>query len=74
MIQQLPLLGTMAVEAEALSGQKYDKAPRRHPTLRELPARERPVNRLHFYGVGALSSVELLAVLAGTDAVCDVSC
>ena len=66
MTQQLPLLGTLAVEAEALNPQTYEKAPRRYPTLRELPESERPVNRLLFYGVGALSSSELLAVLTGT--------
>jgi len=66
MTQQLPLMGTLAVEAEALNPKTYDKAPRRYPTLRELPESERPVNRLLFYGVGALSSSELLAVLAGT--------
>ena len=54
MAQQLPLLGTLAVEAEALSPPAYDKALRRYPTLRELPESERPVNRLLFYGVGAL--------------------
>lgn len=66
MAQQLPLLGTMAVEAEALSGQTYDKAPRRYPTIRELPESERPVNRLHYYGPSSLSTAELVAVLAGT--------
>jgi len=66
MTQQLPLLGTLAVEADALNPQTYDKAPRRYPTLRELPESERPVHRLHFYGPAALSTSELLAVLAGT--------
>jgi len=66
MTQQLPLLGTLAVEADALHPQTYDKAPRRYPTLRELPESERPVHRLHFYGPAALSSSELLAILAGT--------
>ncbi|MBN1661930.1 MAG: hypothetical protein JXA93_26285 [Anaerolineae bacterium] len=66
MPQQLPLIGTLAVEAEALSGQAYDKAPRRYPTIRELPESERPVNRLHYYGPSSLSTAELLAVLAGT--------
>ena len=66
MAQQLPLLGNMAVEATALEPQAYDKAPRRYPTLRELPESERPVSRLHFYGPAALSTTELLAVIAGT--------
>ena len=66
MTQQLPLLGTLAVEADALNPQAYNKAPRRYPTLRELPESERPVHRLHFYGPAALSTSELLAVLAGT--------
>ena len=66
MTQQLPLLGTLAVEADALNPQTYDKAPRRYPTLRELPESERPVHRLHFYGPAALSTSELLAILAGT--------
>jgi DNA repair protein RadC len=44
----------------------YDKAPRRYPAIRELPESERPVHRLHRYGEGALSSSELLAILAGT--------
>ena len=66
MTQQLPLLGTLAVEADALNPQAYDKAPRRYPTLRELPESERPVHRLHFYGPAALSTSELLAILAGT--------
>jgi DNA repair protein RadC len=66
MTQQLPLLGTLAVEADALNPQAYNKAPRRYPTLRELPESERPVHRLHFYGPAALSTSELLAILAGT--------
>jgi len=66
MTQQLPLLGTLAVEADALNPQTYDKAPRRYPTLRELPQSERPAHRLHFYGPAALSTSELLAILAGT--------
>jgi len=66
MTQQLPLLGTLAVEADALNPQTYEKAPRRYPTLRELPESERPVHRLHFYGPAALSTSELLAILAGT--------
>lgn len=66
MAQQLPLMGSMAVEAAALKPQTYDKAPRRYPTLRELPESERPVNRLHFYGPAALSTTELLAILAGS--------
>ncbi len=66
MTRQLPLLGTLAVEADALNPQTYEKAPRRYPTLRELPESERPVHRLHFYGPAALSTTELLAILAGT--------
>ena len=66
MVQQLPLMGSMAVEAAALDTKAYDKKPRRYPTLRELPENERPVNRLHFYGSTALSTTELLAILAGT--------
>ena len=66
MTQQLPLLGTLAVQADALNPQTYDKPPRRDPTLRELPESERPVHRLHFYGPAALSTSELLAILAGT--------
>ncbi len=66
MSQQLPLLGTLAVEAEALSPPAYDKASRRYPALRELPESERPVHRLHFYGPAALSTTELLAILTGS--------
>ncbi len=66
MTQQLPLLGSLAVEAAALNPQPYDKAPRRYPTLRELPESERPVHRMNFYGPAALSTTELLAILAGT--------
>jgi DNA repair protein RadC len=66
MAQQLPLLGSLAVEAASLAPQAYDKAPRRYPTLRELPESERPVNRLHAYGPAALSTTELVAVLAGS--------
>jgi len=66
MTRQLPLLGTLAVEADALEPQTYDKNPRRYPTLRELPESERPIHRLHFYGPPALSTTELLAILAGT--------
>ncbi len=65
MIQQLPLPGALAVEAEALGPPAYAKAPRRYPTLRELPESERPVHRLHFYGPAALSTGELLAILLG---------
>lgn len=39
--------------------------PREATTIRELPAGERPVNRLHFYGPGALSVSELLAIIIG---------
>jgi len=66
MTQQLPLLGSLAVEAAALNPQPYDKAPRRYPTLRELPESERPVHRMNCYGPAALSTTELLAILAGT--------
>ncbi len=31
MAQQLPLMGSMAVEAAALNTKTYDKAPRRYP-------------------------------------------
>jgi DNA repair protein RadC len=65
--QLLPLFGTLAVEASALSPKPYKKAPARdYPTIRELPESERPVYRLHFYGPAALSTTELLAILAGT--------
>ncbi len=66
MTRQLPLFGKLAVEASTLPPKPYKKAPPRHPTIRELPESESPVNRLHFYGPGALSTSELLAVLAGT--------
>jgi DNA repair protein RadC len=33
--------------------------------LEEMPLRDRPVERLYFYGSGALSSVEILAALVG---------
>ena len=66
MAQQLPLMGSMAAEAAALDTKTYDKVSRRYPTLRELPESERPVNRLHLYGSPALSTTELLAILAGT--------
>lgn len=36
------------------------------PTIRELPATERPVNRLHHYGPAALSTTELLAITIGS--------
>ena len=34
--------------------------------VRELPAEERPVNRLHKYGAGALSSMEIIAAVIQT--------
>jgi DNA repair protein RadC len=36
------------------------------PAVRDLPPQERPVNRLHHAGTGALSTTELLAVILGT--------
>ncbi|MEE8390501.1 MAG: DNA repair protein RadC [Anaerolineae bacterium] len=36
------------------------------PPDRDLPPQERPVNRLHHVGTGALSTIELLAILLGT--------
>jgi len=36
------------------------------PRVRELPARERPVNRLMHYGSGALSTIELIAAILQT--------
>jgi DNA repair protein RadC len=43
----------------------YQKSPRKPLTIKELPERERPVNRLHHYGANALSTTELLAILLG---------
>jgi DNA repair protein RadC len=37
-----------------------------NPTIKELPASERPRERLLHYGVGALSSAELLAIILRT--------
>ena len=34
-----------------------------YPTIKELPEGERPRERLEFYGAGALSSAELLAII-----------
>jgi DNA repair protein RadC len=36
-----------------------------HPKIRDMPAAERPINRLAHYGPGALSSAELIAILLG---------
>ena len=36
------------------------------PSVHDLPAAERPSNRLQYYGAGALGTAELLAVLLGT--------
>ena len=55
---------TQAVSRPA--AQAYQKSPRTLLTIKELPAGERPVNRLHHYGANALSTTELLAILAGT--------
>jgi DNA repair protein RadC len=50
----------------SLAGQPaYQKSPRKPLTIKELPAGERPVNRLHHYGANALSTTELLAILLG---------
>ena len=35
--------------------------------IRELPTSEQPVHRLEHYGPGALSTVELLAIILGSD-------
>jgi hypothetical protein len=35
-------------------------------TIRELPPKERPVGRLHFYGAGSLSNAELIAAIIQT--------
>jgi DNA repair protein RadC len=43
----------------------YEKSPRQVLTLKEMPASEWPVNRLHHYGANALSTAELLAILLG---------
>ena len=40
--------------------------PRYHLTIRELPAHERPRERLRDYGAGALSNAELLAIALRT--------
>jgi DNA repair protein RadC len=37
-----------------------------HPTIKELPKRERPRERLLRYGAGALSNAELLAIILRT--------
>lgn len=37
-----------------------------HPTIKELPASERPRERLEHYGAGALSTAELLAIILRT--------
>ena len=34
-----------------------------YPTIKELPEGERPRERLEYYGAGALSSAELLAII-----------
>jgi DNA repair protein RadC len=66
-IAQMTFLADMpSRERPAPAYPVYDKAPRRVLTVRELPESERPVNRLHFYGPPALSTTELLAILAGT--------
>lgn len=36
------------------------------PAVRDLPPAERPINRLHQAGVGALSTTELLSIILGT--------
>ena len=66
MAQQLPLMGSMAVEAAALDTKTYDKAPRRYPTLRELPEKRAPRQPAALLWANALSTTELLAILAGT--------
>jgi len=37
-----------------------------HPTVKEMPANERPRERLISYGAGVLSNAEILAILLGT--------
>jgi len=37
-----------------------------HPTIKELPVSERPRERLEYYGAGALSNAELLAIILRT--------
>ena len=43
-----------------------DVRPAYHPTIREMPAEERPRERLRDYGASALSNGELLAILLRT--------
>jgi len=38
----------------------------RHPSVRELPATEQPINRLRDYGPGSLSTIEILACILQT--------
>jgi DNA repair protein RadC len=52
---------------DLLAGPSLDgPRPAYHPTIREMPAEERPRERLRDYGPGALSNGELLAILLRT--------
>jgi DNA repair protein RadC len=53
------------VKIEKIS-QRSDTVPR-VTMIRELPTSEQPVHRLEHYGPGALSTVELLAIILGSD-------
>jgi DNA repair protein RadC len=67
MMTQLTFWNNVPIPIESHSPTaSYVKAPRRILTVKELPDSEQPVNRLHFYGPSALSTTELLAILAGT--------
>ena len=66
--QQLYLTGLSPAASEPQREQQKVPPVKRHeytPTLRDYPLDERPVQRLHKYGPGALSTGELYAVLAG---------
>ena len=58
---------TMSTIQQSFIRIESPKEPDQKPVMiRELPERERPVNRLHRYGQGALSNAELLAAIIQT--------
>jgi DNA repair protein RadC len=44
-------------------GGDVSEAPEYHPTINDLPTADRPRERLEYYGAGALSAPELLAII-----------
>ncbi len=56
----------LTVIREQSRGREFTSLTPRPVAVRELPASERPVNRLHKYGAGSLSNAEIIAAVIQT--------